>query len=214
MPKLLIIGAGAQARMVINIVRLSGAAEIAGLIDTFDNPKMWGQLVLGEKVLGNLTVLEKLPPADDLRVIMAVANLARKKEIAAQLTARGYTFMTVRHPSALAAPSVRIGEGCIIHTGVIIEDGAQIGNHVIIHAGAVMEHDLVLEDFVNIGTAVKTSGRVHFCEGATAFTGSVIVPDITIGREAVVGAGAVIFQDVPAGQVMMGFPARALRRNS
>jgi sugar O-acyltransferase (sialic acid O-acetyltransferase NeuD family) len=212
MPRLLIIGAGAQARQIMNSIRLGAATEILGLVDTFDNPQMWGQVVGGATVLGNLSVLDRYPPAPDLCLILAVARLAQKRELAASLAARGYEFQTVRHPTAIIAPSAVIGRGCAIHAGALVDDRTRLGDHVIVHAGAVVEHDNLLEDFVNIGTGVRTSGRVTFREGATVFTGAIIVPDIEVGREAVVSAGAVVFKSVAPGHIVLGNPARSVRR--
>jgi sugar O-acyltransferase (sialic acid O-acetyltransferase NeuD family) len=213
MPRLLIIGAGAQARQILTIVGLTRVAEVAGLIDTFDNPAVWGQHVAGAKVWGSLSALEQFPPKQDLRVILAVANLARKRELAARLEQQGHEFMTVVHPTAIVPTSAIVGRGCIINAGVILENNVRLGRHVIVHAGAILEHDNVLDDFVNIGTGVRTGGRVRFSEGATIFTGAIVIPDRVIGADAVVGAGAGVFHDVPPGYVVMGSPARAVRRN-
>ncbi len=213
MPRLLIIGAGAQARQILNIVDLARTAEVVGLIDTFENPALWGQTVGGAKVLGGLAALDSFSPAKDLRVITAVADLKRKRELVGLLQQRGYEFISVIHPSAIMAASAKVGEGCIVNAGVVLENDVRIGRHVIVHAGAILEHDNVLDDFVNIGPGVKTGGRVRFCEGAIIFTGATAIPDVTIGKDAVVGAGAVVFRDVPAGCVVMGSPARAVRQN-
>jgi acetyltransferase-like isoleucine patch superfamily enzyme len=52
----------------------------------------------------------------------------------------------------------------------------------------------------------------HISEGAFIGSGSVILCGITIGRNAAIGAGAVVTKDVPAGEIWVGNPARFLRR--
>jgi acetyltransferase-like isoleucine patch superfamily enzyme len=55
-------------------------------------------------------------------------------------------------------------------------------------------------------------GRIVIHDDAWIGTGAIILPDVTIGRAAIVGAGAVVTQDVPDGAVVAGVPARVLVR--
>ena len=54
------------------------------------------------------------------------------------------------------------------------------------------------------------TGGVQVCSGATIGANSVINPNLKIGRDAVVGSGAVVIRDVEDGQVVVGNPARLL----
>ena len=208
--KLLIVGAGAQARYVINTVSLTHQAEIVGLIDTFDNSSMRGREVGGCKILGGLSELENFSTEEGLLFVLAVAKLDQKREIAAQLESRGCKFAAIVHPTVVISRGVEIGEGSIINAGVICEDSVRIGRHVIVHAGSVLEHDNVVEDFVNIGPGVKTGGRVRFGSGAVVYTGATLIPDVVVGPNSIVGAGAVVLAAVAAGSVVAGVPARQL----
>jgi acetyltransferase-like isoleucine patch superfamily enzyme len=53
---------------------------------------------------------------------------------------------------------------------------------------------------------------VHLKKNACVFAGVIVLPGITIGENAVVGAGAVVTQDVPDGAIYAGVPARVLAR--
>ncbi len=195
---------------MLNTVRLSGKIDVLGLIDTFNNSSIWGKEIDGCKVLGVIETLRDYPPEENLRVICAIADIDVKRETVSYLKLRGYSFCNIIHPSSIIADNVSLGEGMLINAGTIIETGARVGDHVVIHAGCVVEHDNILEDFVNLGPKVATAGRVHVRSGAIVYTGASIIPDIVIGENAVIGAGAVVVCDVKPGEKVAGVPAKPL----
>jgi sugar O-acyltransferase (sialic acid O-acetyltransferase NeuD family) len=213
--RLLVIGAGAQARYILNNNQQNSKygkekIEIVGLIDTANNPSIWGKEINGYRVLGNLSTLDNYLPDENLRVISAISNLKTKREVVTHLESRGYSFYNMIHPSVIFASDSTIGEDVIINAGVTIEPGTAIHNHVIIHAGCIIEHDNILEDFVNLAPGVTTAGRVHIKSGAIIYTGVVIIPDIVIGDNAIVGAGSVVIKSVEPGTKVAGVPARRI----
>ncbi len=209
-PRILVIGAGSQARYVIETVRHRKGTHVIGLIDTFENRDYWGRWIDGVEVLGGAAALGSIEPADDLGVVLAIADASQKEAIADTLAARGHRFVSVVHPAAVLASDVKIGIGSIINAGAIIERGSRIGAHVIIHAGCVIEHDNIVEDFANIAPGVVTAGRVVIGKGVIVFTGARITPDVVIGKGAVVGAGAVVIGSVAPQTTVAGVPAHAI----
>ena len=53
--------------------------------------------------------------------------------------------------------------------------------------------------------------RVTFEDGVLLFAGVIVGPGVTIGQGSVIGAGSVVLEDVPAGVLAAGSPARVLR---
>ena len=124
----------------------------------------------------------------------------------------------------------RLGEQCIISKGVYIDYGVQIGNRVKIQNHVSVYHGVTLEDGVFVGPHVCfTNDRLPRAinadetlkadsdwavtptlvrSGASLGANSVILPGVTIGRWALVGAGAVVTADVPDHGLVMGNPAR------
>jgi len=79
------------------------------------------------------------------------------------------------------------------HVCILTSTHAEVGRELPIMAGPIEEAPVVLEDGCDIGV------------------GSIILPGITVGKGAQVGAGAVVTADVPAYAVVAGNPARLLR---
>jgi UDP-2-acetamido-3-amino-2,3-dideoxy-glucuronate N-acetyltransferase len=120
--------------------------------------------------------------------------------------------------------NTRIGEGCTIGSYVDIEGDVVIGHHVSLQSGCYITRGVVIEDEVFCGPRVITMNdkRISHRRPVLAFVregrliqraarvggGSLLLPGVTIGANAFVGAGSVVTKDVPAGAIVVGNPAR------
>ena len=99
-----------------------------------------------------------------------------------------------------------INSGCRFQDqgGITIGDDTLIGHNVVL---ATLNHNLQPEKRANLIPApIKIGKRVWIGSNST------ILPGITIGDNAVIGAGCVVTKDVPAGMVVAGNPARIIKR--
>jgi sugar O-acyltransferase (sialic acid O-acetyltransferase NeuD family) len=213
--KVILVGAGAQAKYALEILRFYKDRRIVGLIDVMDNSDFWGRTIGQVKVLGNLSVLESLVENQQVdAALVCVGKTAQKEEIWHQVRGFGLEITSAIHPQAVIAETAQLGKGVIVNACAVIQPFARIGDGVMIHAGVVVEHDNVIEDFANLAPGVKLAGWVHVGKRATVFTGVTVIPQITIGADAIVGAGAVVIEDVPARATVVGVPARVIKQDS
>jgi UDP-2-acetamido-3-amino-2,3-dideoxy-glucuronate N-acetyltransferase len=118
-------------------------------------------------------------------------------------------------------PGARIGQNCNICDGVFVEGKVVVGDRVTVKCGVQLWDGVELEDDVFVGpNATFTNDRFPrsreypdaflktvIRKGASIGANATILPGLTIGKRAMVGAGAVVTKDVPANAVVVGNPA-------
>jgi acetyltransferase-like isoleucine patch superfamily enzyme len=118
----------------------------------------------------------------------------------------------------------KIGKNCKIDSFIYVEEGVIIGDRCKIRPFVFIPTGVVIEDEVFIGPNVtftndkypKVNGAWQLLEtrvekGASIGANSTILPGVTIGSGALIGAGSVVTNDVPSGGVVSGNPARLIR---
>jgi len=115
---------------------------------------------------------------------------------------------------------VKVGKGSKINRTAIIDDGYPnlvfIGDYVWITAGVIiLAHQRDLSQY-KVGSPVMScslkTAEVVINNGAHIGMGAIIMPGVTVGEGAVVGAGSVVTKDVPAYSIVVGSPARVIKK--
>ena len=119
-------------------------------------------------------------------------------------------------------PGARIGADCNICDGVFVENDVVVGDRVTLKCGVQLWDGITLEDDVFVGpNATFTNDpfprsrkypdsfpRTVVKRGASIGANATLLPGLTIGEGAMIGAGAVVTRDVPPRAVVVGNPAR------
>ena len=124
----------------------------------------------------------------------------------------GIPIATIIHPSAIISPTAQVNHGSTILANAVIHTLARIGTGCIINTGAIVEHDCVIKDFVNMSPNCAMAGHCSVESRAFLGIGSTLSPAVTIGEDAVIGAGAVVLTDIPAHATAVGVPAKIIKQ--
>jgi sugar O-acyltransferase (sialic acid O-acetyltransferase NeuD family) len=206
------LGAGGHAKVVIEILRLGAEFEIVGLLDT--NEALRGTEVLGVPVLGGDDLMPELFAQGTHHAFLGLGTVGKpgpRRRLCEEAQRHGYRMVPAIHPQAVISMSAQFGVGPTVMAGAVINASARLGDLVIVNTGAVVEHDCLLGDHVHIAPGATLAGGVEVGEGAHVGLGACVREGLRIGRGAIVGAGAVVIEDVPDGVVVAGVPARVLR---
>ena len=208
--RIVIIGAGDQARIVREILSYDRSIEVVAFVDNSVHGS--DENIRDIPVEGDLSVLPGLLKNDVTGAIIAIGDNGVRADYYKKLKSMGLKMVNAVHPTASSTPSVRMGEGITVAIGAIISTGAKIGDNVIVNTGAIIDHDGEIGDHAHIGPGCSLAGRVTIKKGAFIGIGSVVREYITIGENAIIGAGSVVLEDVPDNVVAVGAPAKVIKQ--
>ena len=202
MPKLLLWGAGAHGRVVHDLAWACGYRDLAFVDDNLSADCVCGCPVLrpSDERIGRYTHF----------VVSVGDNQARARCFEAALR-EGLEPVVLIHPSAVISLSAVVGLGTMVLPRVVVGAEASIGEDCILNTACVVEHNSKVSDHVHLAVGAIIGGDVTLEPFVEAGMGAVVLSRLRIGREAVLGAGAVAIRSVGAGSVVAGVPAKLLR---
>ena len=157
--------------------------------------------------------VDDLPFGPDEVLLVAGLVSTKRRSLIETVSARGYRFATLAHPSAVISRRARLCPGAFIGAQAVVGANTTVGPHVVVNRGALIGHDDTLGAFCTLGPGVNVAGGVTVGEGAYLGVGAVVRDHVDIGAGAIVAAGAVVVGSVEPGVLVAGVPAKVIRRN-
>ena len=191
-----IYGASGHGSVILDIL-VNNDIEVEGFID--DKPL---------KEYKSLSVYSREDIQSNDELIIGIGDNGIRKRLVLSLD--GIRFINAIHPRSVVSANIKIGVGCAIMAGAVINTSTALGNHVIVNTRSSIDHDCKVGDFVHLSPGSTICGGVTIGEGSQVGAGATILPNLTIGSNVVIGAGAVVTKDIPDTSRAIGIPARLI----
>lgn len=203
---IVMVGAGGHAKVCIELLRAMGE-HVAFCVGGDDS----APVCLGVPVLRGDGHLARLREEGYTRVFIAIGNNHVRVKLGHNAAGMGYILVNAVSPHSVVSPTARLGAGIAIMAGAVINADAAIGDLAIVNTGASVDHDCTIEAGVHLAPQCALAGNVHVGAGAFLGIGSRVIPQVSIGARAMVGAGSVALCDIPDDATAVGVPARQIK---
>ncbi|MBF0216012.1 MAG: NeuD/PglB/VioB family sugar acetyltransferase [Candidatus Omnitrophica bacterium] len=194
--KIVLIGGGGHAGVVIDAIATSGEFEIFGIIDPGIAA---GVSIKGISVLGNDDILKEVYASGVRNAFITKGSIGDpgiRIKLYELARAIGYGFPFIMHPKANVSADARIGEGSFIAASATVVTGTVVGRNAIINTSASVDHDSVIADFVHVSPGAILCGGVNVGARTHIGAGAIIVQNVKIGTDCFINAGAIVSKNV------------------
>lgn len=208
--RIAILGAGGHGRVVLDILLQARKHQVVGFVD--NNADLRGRRVDGFPVLGAIDEIAAIRERGDFdAAIIAIGDNGARRGLARELDRLDIPLISAIHPSATIAHNATMGRNVVVAAGVVVCANCQIGDSVILNTGCIVDHQSMIGEGVHLCPGVRLAGHVKVESGVFVGISATVVPNVTLGCEAIIGAGAVVIESVPQMATVVGVPAQIIR---
>lgn len=205
MKKIVIVGSSGFAKEIYWLLsRINKYKEEYLFCGYIDNNMSKKDVIGNDDFLKNYT--------EELNVVIAIANPdIRKRIVECYKVNKNLKFPNLIDPSVLTSGENMYGEGNIVCAGSILTVDINIGNFCIINLDCTLGHETLVGDYVTLNPSVNISGNVHLEECVSVGTGAQVLQGLHIGKNSIIGAGAVVTTNIPNDCTAVGIPAKVIK---
>ena len=170
--KLIIIGSGAHAKVVLETVQRQGIYNVLGFcVD---------KISIGEKIFDHYCILDNamlsvLERDDSISFIVAIGD-NKSRALFFENASKKFKPAIIIDPKANISPSSTVGNGCVILSNACINSSAVIGENSIVNISSIVDHDCKIGSNVRlaIGSIIGNNSRIS--DNTSTNIGEIIQP--------------------------------------
>jgi len=208
MDKIVIIGGGGHAKVVISILKKINTYEIVGYTDV----KNRGE-ILGVKYIGNDSILKNLYKNGIKNAVLGLGFIKsnkKRKNVLKEISNIDFHYPAIISNNAVINEDVTTGMGTVIMDGVVINSGTKIGNFCIINTKSSIDHDCIIKNHTHIAPGVTLAGGVEIGNNVLIGTGANIIQYKKVVDNTIIGAGSTVVDDINEPGLYGGTPTKLL----
>ncbi len=205
--KIVIIGAGPHAKVVVDVIKSENRYDIIGLVDKVEKSGFWGIDIIGDD-----NCLYDLYGRGIKKTVIGIGDNKIRKRLFQQAKEIGFDIINVVSDKAIISQYAQLGCGVVVMPGAIINADTFIGDGCIINTNCSVDHDNYIGEFSHIAPGATLAGSVNIGAGTFCGVGCRIIDGIKIGHNVVIGAGTVIINPIESNSTVVGVPAKYIKR--
>ncbi len=198
--KLMILGAGGHGRVGAEIAQLSGKYTDIAFLDDKAPETSFPYPYMGK-------CEEFADYLNDYDFFIAIGNVSIRRRLQTEVEEASGRIITLIHPAAIISKDVTIGKGTVVMAGAIVNTGTKIGDGVILNTASSVDHDCIVEDYCHVSVGAHLCGTVHLGAGTWVAAGAIVINNVTICSDCLIGAGATVTHDLLNAGIYKGTPA-------
>lgn len=210
--KIIVIGGGGHAKVIISIIKKLKNFEIVGYTDLENKGSLLGIIYLG--IDDNLYNLSKNGIRYAALGIGQIKSTFSRERVVQNALEVGFIFPPIISPNSILNEEVEIGNGTVVMDGVVINCGTRIGDYSIINTNSSIDHDCKIGSFTHIAPGVTLSGGVQIGNRVLVGTGSNVIQQVTIADNSIISAGSSVQKSITIPGIYRGVPAELIKEIS
>lgn len=213
MERIVVVGSGGLAEYLTLVEDIAAAGRpmaVVGVLD--DDPALAANDVHGVPVLGPLATARELEDCSLVFGIGSHRTFLRRRAILDGVGVGRERYVSLVHPTVRLYAGTTVGRGCVVHPYVVAFQETVIGDFTVISPHCVVGAQCRIGEGVLMASAVNVTSGVGVGAYAHLGAGALVAENVTVGAGAQVGMGALVASDVAPGAMVLGSPARMIKR--
>ncbi|MCA1707002.1 MAG: NeuD/PglB/VioB family sugar acetyltransferase [Actinobacteria bacterium] len=176
--------------------------EISGFVD--DDTALHGQERGGHEVLGGREWLLRRASERPLGVVFGLSDPRDRARIVSCLDHASIDFPSVVHSTAVVSRHASLGQGTVVGPRTVISVNTVLSEFVTVASGCTVEHDVSVGSYSTLLPASNLCGGATLGDRVSIGTNATVLGGVDVGSDTIVGAGAVVGDDLPNGCTAVG----------
>lgn len=196
MDKIILVGAGGHAKVIVDTIEKNKNYEIVGFVDVAVSEQ---PIYKTYRIIATDDGLQKLYDEGICHAFICIGYMGLssvRENLYKKLKEIGYELPVIIDSSAVLASDVWIGEGTFIGKNAVVNANAQIGKMCIINTAAIIEHESVIDDFTHIAVAAVVCGNTVIGKYSFIGANATIIQNCVVGDGCIIGAGSFVGKDI------------------